>query len=113
MAYYHFVREHESLRVKLETPQTRKGKQRVRKYKKRTPCDGGRVDPTALVSDGADQFSAALKQEKRGDGEERIETIGPIPPGFWAWLPMYVKIAPKWVRFNYLQPIVAVPLFCS
>jgi hypothetical protein len=38
MAYYHFVREHESLRVKLETPQTRKGKQRARKYKKRTPA---------------------------------------------------------------------------
>jgi hypothetical protein len=25
---YHFVRKHESLRVKLETPQARKGKQR-------------------------------------------------------------------------------------
>jgi len=38
MAYYHFVREHESLRVKLGTPQARKGKQRARKYKKRTPA---------------------------------------------------------------------------
>jgi len=38
MAYYHFVREHESLREKLETPQARKGKQRARKYKKKTPA---------------------------------------------------------------------------
>ncbi len=38
MAYYHFVREHESLRLKLETPQERKRKQRARKYTKRTPA---------------------------------------------------------------------------
>jgi hypothetical protein len=38
LAYYHFVREHESLRVKLETPQARKGKQRARKYKGKTPA---------------------------------------------------------------------------
>jgi IS1 family transposase len=38
MTYYHFVREHESLRLELDKTQERKGKQRARKYKKRTPA---------------------------------------------------------------------------
>ena len=36
--YYHFVRYHESLRVKLAQPLARKGKQTPRKYRRRTPA---------------------------------------------------------------------------
>lgn len=36
--YYHFVRYHESLRVKLAQPMVRKGKQTPRKYRRRTPA---------------------------------------------------------------------------
>ena len=36
--YYHFVRFHESLRVKLAQPLARKGKQTSRKYRRRTPA---------------------------------------------------------------------------
>jgi len=38
---------------------------------------------TAMVSDGTNQLPPALKQEKRGEGVERMETIDPIPLGFW------------------------------
>jgi IS1 family transposase len=38
LAYYHFARPHESLRVKLEEPVQRKGKQRPRLYQKMTPA---------------------------------------------------------------------------
>jgi IS1 family transposase len=38
LAYYHFVREHESLREKLETPIQRKGGQRPRQYRKTSPA---------------------------------------------------------------------------
>jgi IS1 family transposase len=37
-AYYHFVRYHESLRVKLSQPQARKGRQTPRRYRRRTPA---------------------------------------------------------------------------
>ena len=37
-AYYHFVRYHESLRVKLSHPQARKGRQTPRRYRRRTPA---------------------------------------------------------------------------
>ena len=36
--YYHFVRYHESLSVKLTQPLVRKGKQTPRKYRRRTPA---------------------------------------------------------------------------
>jgi hypothetical protein len=36
--YYHFVRYHESLRVKLTQPQVRKGRQTPRRYRRRTPA---------------------------------------------------------------------------
>ena len=35
--YYHFVRYHESLEVKLATPSQRKGKQQPIRYRRRTP----------------------------------------------------------------------------
>ncbi len=38
LAYYHFARPHESLRVTLPKPFLRKGKQRPRLYKKVTPA---------------------------------------------------------------------------
>ena len=38
LAYYHFARPHESLRVRMEEPVQRKGKQRLRLYKKVTPA---------------------------------------------------------------------------
>jgi len=38
LAYYHFARPHESLRVRMEEPVQRKGKQRPRLYKKMTPA---------------------------------------------------------------------------
>jgi IS1 family transposase len=38
LAYYHFVRPHESLRVRLPEPIQRKGKQRPRLYEKMTPA---------------------------------------------------------------------------
>jgi len=38
LAYYHFVRCHESLRIKLEQPVLRKGKQRPIEYRRRTPA---------------------------------------------------------------------------
>jgi IS1 family transposase len=38
LAYYHFVRPHESLRCKLETPIQRKGQQKPRQYKKMSPA---------------------------------------------------------------------------
>lgn len=38
LAYYHFARYHESLRVRLPEPMLRKGKQRPRLYKKMTPA---------------------------------------------------------------------------
>ena len=38
LAYYHFARPHESLRVRLPEPIQRKGKQRPRLYKKMTPA---------------------------------------------------------------------------
>jgi IS1 family transposase len=38
LAYYHFARPHESLRVRMEEPVQRKGKQRPRLYKKVTPA---------------------------------------------------------------------------
>jgi IS1 family transposase len=37
-SYYHFVRPHESLALELSNPAPRKGKQRPRKYRKRTPA---------------------------------------------------------------------------
>jgi hypothetical protein len=38
LAYYHFSRYHESLRIRLEKPITRKGKQRAKEYRKVTPA---------------------------------------------------------------------------
>jgi hypothetical protein len=38
LAYYHFGRYHESLRIKLEVPEQRKGKQRPRQYRRTTPA---------------------------------------------------------------------------
>lgn len=38
LAYYHFVRSHESLRYKLDTPVQRKGRQRPRQYQKTPPA---------------------------------------------------------------------------
>jgi IS1 family transposase len=38
LAYYHFARPHESLRIALPEPFLRKGKQRPRLYKKMTPA---------------------------------------------------------------------------
>jgi IS1 family transposase len=38
LAYYHFARYHESLRVKLDMPIQRKGQQRPIKYRKMTPA---------------------------------------------------------------------------
>ncbi|MFZ6029540.1 MAG: hypothetical protein ACOYYS_17645 [Chloroflexota bacterium] len=38
LAYYHFVRPHESLRYKLDTPVQRKGRQRPRQYQKTPPA---------------------------------------------------------------------------
>ena len=38
LAYYHFARPHESLRVRLPEPIQRKGKQRPRLYEKMTPA---------------------------------------------------------------------------
>jgi IS1 family transposase len=37
-AYYHFCRPHQGLRLKLETPQARKGHQTLRQYEDRTPA---------------------------------------------------------------------------
>ena len=37
-AWYHFCRPHQSLRLKLETPQARKGRQTARRYQDRTPA---------------------------------------------------------------------------
>ena len=38
LAYYHFCRYHESLRIKLDQPVQRKGKQHPRQYRKATPA---------------------------------------------------------------------------
>lgn len=38
LAYYHFVRNHESLRIKLTQPIKRKGRQRSIRYRRRTPA---------------------------------------------------------------------------
>ncbi|MCX6053748.1 MAG: hypothetical protein NTZ74_02310 [Chloroflexi bacterium] len=38
LAYYHFARTHESLRLKLEKPMERKGKLTPVKYRKMTPA---------------------------------------------------------------------------
>jgi IS1 family transposase len=38
LAYYHFVRQHESLKVKLEKPMARKGKQNPLRYRQMTPA---------------------------------------------------------------------------
>ena len=38
LAYYHFSRYHQSLRIRLEAPLLRKGKQRPRQYRRRTPA---------------------------------------------------------------------------
>jgi hypothetical protein len=38
LAYYHFSRFHESLRIKLDVPILRKGKQRAKEYRKVTPA---------------------------------------------------------------------------
>jgi hypothetical protein len=38
LAYYHFARQHESLRVKLEKPIERKGKLTPIQYRKMTPA---------------------------------------------------------------------------
>jgi hypothetical protein len=38
LAYYHFMREHESLLEKLETPIQRKGGQRPKQYRKTSPA---------------------------------------------------------------------------
>jgi IS1 family transposase len=37
-AYYHFVRPHESLRVRLEQPRARGGKRQPQRYRQRTPA---------------------------------------------------------------------------
>jgi len=42
-AYYHFVRPHESLRVRLEQPRERGGKRLAQRYRQRTPADGRRA----------------------------------------------------------------------
>ena len=38
LAYYHFCRYHESLRIKLDLPEQLRGKQRPRQYRKTTPA---------------------------------------------------------------------------
>jgi hypothetical protein len=38
LAYYHFVRNHESLRLKLDQPLLRKGQQRPLQYRRLTPA---------------------------------------------------------------------------
>jgi transposase InsO family protein len=38
LAYYHFVRFHESLKVALATPSQRKGKQQPVRFRRRTPA---------------------------------------------------------------------------
>jgi hypothetical protein len=38
LAYYHFSRYHESLRIKLDVPILRKGKLRAQEYRKVTPA---------------------------------------------------------------------------
>ena len=38
LAYYHFSRYHQSLRIRLEAPLLRTGKQRPRQYRRRTPA---------------------------------------------------------------------------
>ena len=38
LAYYHFSRCHESLRMRMEEPIVRKGKQRAKEYRKMTPA---------------------------------------------------------------------------
>jgi IS1 family transposase len=37
-SYYHFVRYHESLKVKMAQPEARKGKRQPRRYRQRTPA---------------------------------------------------------------------------
>ncbi len=52
LAYYHFARPHESLRVRLPEPLRRKGKQRPRLYQKMTPAmAAGIVDRRWSVSE--------------------------------------------------------------
>jgi hypothetical protein len=76
LAYYHFARPHESLRVTVPKPFLRKGKQRPRLYKKMTPTMAAgltswRWSMMVPVSarEGADQLSAAIKAV----GEERLK----------------------------------------
>jgi hypothetical protein len=81
LAYYHFVREHESLRVKLETPQTRKGKQRARKYKGRTPAmAAGVTERRWSVMELISYPCPEAGKKGEGGGEDRDDS--PIPPGF-------------------------------
>ena len=47
--YYHFVRYHESLRVKLTQPQARKGRQTPRRYRGRTPAMAAGFTPHRLT----------------------------------------------------------------
>ncbi len=67
LAYYHFVRPHESLRVRLPEPILRKGKQRPRLYEKMTPAMAAGITSRrwsvmvpVSAREGTDQFSAAI-----------------------------------------------------
>ena len=67
LAYYHFVRPHESLRVRLPEPILRKGKQRPRLYQKMTPAMAAGITSRrwsvmvpVSAREGTDQFSAAI-----------------------------------------------------
>ena len=70
LGYYHFSRWHESLRMRMEEPIARKGKQRSKEYRKMTPAvAAGLTDRRWSVKvpvsarDGADQLSAAVVME--------------------------------------------------
>ena len=67
LAYYHFVRPHESLRVRLPEPILRKGKQRPRLYEKMTPAMAAGITSRrwsvmvpVSAREGTDQLSAAI-----------------------------------------------------
>jgi len=73
---YHFVRPHESLRIRLSEPIQRKGKQRPRQYKKMTPAMAAGITSRrwsvmvpVSTRDGTDQLSVVLKA-KWGEKKE-------------------------------------------
>src|SRR5262249_20784455 len=87
-AYYHFVRPHESLRVKLSQPIERGGKRQPQREKATDPSHGGRTDESALDSPrraGTSAPTGADWRRLRRESRDQLALRAPAPSWWAAW----------------------------